>query len=221
MQHKRQGQKILWPPSISAHISHSWDSAHHIVWKLSTHAATKQSQATNFVTRCAHEISIFHYLYPIPVAASSATAAAGFGYDRDQVKTGESDIIMLLVISSGDGSWCNIAAPSSPCRALDLSARHRSISRFRLKTPTKCAHVRCWYMQIWGRNYRVSNSGSTFKRDFIISRIFPTYKLSNFSSHHIFIIFKNTLEPSSKPSSSSYFHNHLASNLPCPPNHGG
>ena len=189
MQHKRQGQKILWPPSILAHISHSWDSAHHIVWKLSTHAATKQSQATNFVTRCAHEISIFHYLYPSPVA-SSATAAAGFGYDRDQVKTGESDIIMLLVISSGDGSWCNIAAlPSSPCRALDLSARHRSISRFRLKTPTKCAHVRCWYMQIWGRNYRVSNSGSTFKRDFIISRIFPTYLttklLSNFSSHHI------------------------------------
>ena len=189
MQHKRQGQKILWPPSILAHISHSWDSAHHIVWKLSTHAATKQSQATNFVTRCAHEISIFHYLYPNPVA-SSAMAAAGFGYDRDQVKTGESDIIMLLVISSGDGSWCNIAAPpSSPCRALDLSARHRSISRFRLKTPTKCAHVRCWYMQIWGRNYRVSNSGSTFKRDFIISRIFPTYLttklLSNFSSHHI------------------------------------
>ena len=140
MQHKRQGQKILWPPSILAHISHSWDSAHHIVWKLSTHAATKQSQATNFVTRCAHEISIFHYLYPSPVA-SSATAAAGFGYDRDQVKTGESDIIMLLVISSGDGSWCNIAAPpSSPCRALDLSARHRSISRFRLRLP-RSAHM--------------------------------------------------------------------------------
>ena len=133
MQHKRQGQKILWPPSILAHISHSWDSAHHIVWKLSTHAATKQSQATNFVTRCAHEISIFHYLYPSPVASSATAVAAGFGYDRDQVKTGESDIIMLLVISSGDGSWCNIAAPpSSPCRALDLSARHRSISRFRL-----------------------------------------------------------------------------------------
>lgn len=142
MQHKRQGQKILWPPSILAHISHSWDSAHHIVWKLSTHAATKQSQATNFVTRCAHEISISHYLYPNPVASSSsATAAAGFGYDRDQVKTGESDIIMLLVISSGDGSWCNIAAPpSSPCRALDLSARHRSISRFRLRLP-RSAHM--------------------------------------------------------------------------------
>ena len=57
------------------------------------------------MTRCAHEISIFHYLYPTPVASSAtATAAAGFGYDRDQVKTGESDIIMLLVISSGDGS---------------------------------------------------------------------------------------------------------------------
>ena len=64
------------------------------------------------MTRCAHEISIFHYLYPSPIATTAATATAatataavaGFGYDRDQVKTGESDIIMLLVISSGDGS---------------------------------------------------------------------------------------------------------------------
>ena len=41
--------------------------------------------------------------YTLSPAAAVATAA-GFGYDRDQVKTGESDIIMLLVISSGDGS---------------------------------------------------------------------------------------------------------------------